>query len=394
MQHVLIHNPFGLLAVLMAVPALIFFLQKYEPVNRLYGIVPPLVFAYFIPTLLTVLDVIPAEAPVYSQIKSYVLPASLLLLTLAVDITGILRLGSKAVIMFLTGTLGIVIGGPIALFIFKHQLPPEIWKGMAALSGSWIGGGANFIAIGQSVGAPDDMMGVMVVVDVLVANILTGILLFLAGRYESIDKKLHADNSAILELRDKVVRFQEQTTRVAGTADYMVMLAMAFGGAYLAYELGNVLPEIGDIISHSTWKIILVTTFGVGLSFTKLKNYEGAGASKLGTVMLYLLIGVIGASADLKQVLEYPALFFMGATWILIHIGLMILVMRLIKAPLFFMAVGSQANVGGAASAPIVASAFHPALASVGVMLGIAGYVMGTYAALICAAMLQFVDKL
>lgn len=392
MEHdVLIHNQFGLLAVLMAVPALIFFLQRYAPVKRLYGIVPPLVFAYFLPTLLTFLDIIPSETEIYSQIKKYILPASLLLLTLAVDIRGILKLGSKAVIMFLTGTMGIVIGGPIALFIWQSYLPPDIWKGMAALAGSWIGGGANFIAIGQSVGTPDQMMGVMVVVDVLVANILTGTLLFLMGRYESIDKKLGADNRAIIELRDKVIAFQKSTERIASTTDYMVMLAMAFGGAFLAFELGNILPEIGDIISHSTWKIILVTTFGVAFSFTPVKNYEGVGASKLGTVMLYLLVGVIGASADLKQVFQYPALFLMGITWILIHIVLMILVMKLIKAPLFFAAVGSQANVGGAASAPIVASAFHPALASVGVMLGIAGYVLGTYMALLCAYLLNLV---
>jgi uncharacterized membrane protein len=131
---------------------------------------------------------------------------------------------------------------------------------------------------------------------------------------------------------------------------------------------------------------------GVGLSFTPIKNYEGAGASKLGTVMLYLLIGVIGASANLKAVMEYPALFGMGLTWLAIHLAILFIVMKLIKAPLFFMAVGSQANVGGAASAPIVASAFHPALASVGVMLGIAGYVLGTYAALLCAKLLLLVS--
>ncbi len=115
------------------------------------------------------------------------------------------------------------------------------------------------------------------------------------------------------------------------------------------------------------------------------------GASKLGTVMLYLLIGVIGAAADLREVIQYPYLFAMGLTWISVHIIIMLVVMKLIKAPLFFMAVGSQANIGGAASAPIVASAFHPALATVGVMLGIAGYVVGTYAALICAVMLRMI---
>ncbi|MCD6337004.1 MAG: hypothetical protein DRP93_02165 [Candidatus Neomarinimicrobiota bacterium] len=393
MEGALIKDQFGLLAILMIIPAVIYAINNHTKWGKkFFGIVPPLVFAYFIPTILTSLGIIPDSAPIYRQIKTFVLPASLLLLTLAIDVKGIMKLGSKALIMFLTGTLGIVIGGPISLLIFKNALPPEIWKGMAALAGSWIGGGANFIAIGQSVGTSESMMGVMVIVDVLAANILTGILFFLAGRSDKIDARLGADNSAIKELQEKVVLFQKKTTRVTTVTDYFVMLALAFGCSYIAYLWGNALPNIGDIISHSTWKVIIITTMGVGLSFTPIKNYEGAGASKLGTVMLYLLIGVIGASANLKAVMEYPALFGMGLTWLAIHLLILFVVMKLIKAPLFFMAVGSQANVGGAASAPIVASAFHPALASVGVMLGIAGYVLGTYAALLCAKLLLLVS--
>jgi len=391
MDSVLINNSFGLLAVLLIIPAIIFMIDSHDKYGKLFKFVPPLVFAYFIPTILTALEIIPSEAVIYKQIKTFVLPASLLLLTLAVDVKGILKLGSKAIIMFLSGTLGVVIGGPIALFLFKNQLPDDIWRGMAALAGSWIGGGANFIAIGKSVGATDSMLGLMVVVDVLVANIWTGILLFLAGRYKSIDKRLNANNTMIEELKEKVISFQNKTNRIATTTDYMVMMALAFGGAWGAFLLGNALPEIGDIISHTTWKVIIITTLGVIFSFTKVRKLEGAGASKLGTVMLYLLIGVIGAAADLKEVIQYPYLFAMGLTWILVHIIIMITVMKLIKAPLFFMAVGSQANIGGAASAPIVASAFHPALATVGVMLGIAGYVVGTYAALICATLLQMI---
>lgn len=393
MDSVLIKDQFGLLAILVAIPAIIYTINNHTAWGKkFFGIIPPLVFAYFIPTILTSVGIIPDSAPIYSQIKTFILPASLLLLTLAIDIKGIFKLGSKALIMFLTGTLGIVIGGPISLLIFKNALPPDIWKGMAALAGSWIGGGANFIAIGQSVGTSESMLGVMVIVDVLAANILTGILFFLAGRSDKIDARFGADNSAIKELQEKVILFQKKTTRITTATDYFVMLALAFGFSYLAYVLGNALPNIGDIISHSTWKVILITTVGVGLSFTPIKNYEGAGASKLGTVMLYLLIGVIGASANLKAVMEYPALFGMGLTWIAIHLLILFIVMKLIKAPLFFMAVGSQANVGGAASAPIVASAFHPALASVGVMLGIAGYVLGTYAALLCAKLLLLVS--
>ncbi len=392
MDNVLITDTFGLLAVLLIIPAVIFIFADHKTIGKFFAIVPPLVFAYFVPTLLSTCKVIPSSSPVYSDIKTFVLPASLVLLTLAVDIRGILKLGYKAVVMFLAGTLGVVIGAPIAYLFFKSGLPNEAWKGMAALSGSWIGGGANFIAMGNSVGASDEMMGMMVVVDVLVANIWTGVLLYLAGKSNSIDKFMKADNSAITELKDKIVDFQQRTSRVATTTDYMVMLALAFGCAWGAYQLGNLLPPIGDVISHSTWKIILVTSVGVIFSFTKVRNYEGAGASKLGAVLLYLLIGVIGANADLIKVFEYPLLFAMGLTWISIHIIVLVIIMRLVRAPLFFMAVGSQANIGGAASAPIVASAFHPALASVGVMLGIAGYVLGTYAALICATLLRMVS--
>jgi uncharacterized membrane protein len=392
MQTVLINHPFGILAVLLVVPAIIFSVQDHTRWGRkLFNVVPPLVFAYFLPTLLSSLGVIPTSAPIYGLIKTFVLPASLLLLTLAVDIKGILKLGPKALIMFLSGTLGIVIGGPLSLWIFKDQLPPDVWKGMAALAGSWIGGGANFIAIGQSVKTTETMLAMMVVVDVLVANIWTGVLLYLAGESDKIDRWLGADNSAITELKNKIVNFQKAVARTPTTTDYMIMLAMSFGCAWVAYQIGNILPEIGNIISHSTWKVILITTLGVTFSFTTIKRFEGVGASKLGTVMLYLLIGVIGANADLREVVKYPFLFAMGLTWIIFHVLILLAAMKLTKAPLFFMAVGSQANVGGAASAPIVASAFHPALASVGVMLGIAGYVLGTYAALLCASLLQWV---
>ena len=171
----------------------------------------------------------------------------------------------------------------------------------------------------------------------------------------------------------------------------MVLCAAAFFGSWLCIHLGNALPPIGDIISHSTWKMILITSLGVGLSYTSFKNYEGAGASKLGQVLLYMLICKIGASADFQQIIDYPFLAVMGLTWISFHALIMLLLMKFLKAPLFFMAVASQANVGGAASAPVVASAFHPALSTVGVMLGVAGYVLGTYAALMCAYLLRFV---
>ena len=173
----------------------------------------------------------------------------------------------------------------------------------------------------------------------------------------------------------------------------MVLLAVALGGAWIAEQLSHILPPIGDFIGAFSWKVILITTAGIALSFTRFRDYEGAGASKLGTVFLYMLIGTIGAGADVGKVLEYPMLIAMAVTWMLIHAAILILVLWVLKAPLFFLAVGSQANVGGVASAPIVASVFHPSLASVGVLLGVLGYVMGTYAGLLSAWLLRWIAQ-
>jgi uncharacterized membrane protein len=405
MKESLITDPFGLIAVLVIVPTIIFLLADHPKYGKLFTVIPSIVFAYFVPTLLANWNVlpffdtaiIPNEAPIYSAIKKYLIPAALILLVLAVDIKGIIGLGRKAVIMFLAATLGIVIGGPLSLWIWQDHLPAEVWKGMGALAGSWIGGGANFTAMGDALDTPETMMGAMVIVDVLAANIWTGILMFFAGKYMLIDKKMGADNSAIEDLKNRVVAFQKKTAKVTSVSELMLMVSLAFGGSYLCYELSFYMPEIsdkvpGDILSHGTWKYILVTTFALGLSFTKLRNLDGAGASNIGTLFLYILIAVIGAGADLLEVYKEPYLIAMGLTWISFHAITMLIVMKLIKAPLFFMAVGSQANVGGAASAPIVASAFHPSLATVGVMLGIAGYVLGTYAAIICAQLLRYVS--
>ena len=387
----MIQDPVGLAAVLLLVPALLFWLNENTRASTLFQRVPILIFAYFIPTILSNLGIIPSSSDVYKWVMAFILPASLLLLTLSVDLKGVIKLGPNALILFFAGTLGIVIGGPIALFLFEPWLPPDIWTGMAALSGSWIGGGVNFIAIGKSVGATEDMLGMMVFVDVMVGYTWTGILMFLAGRSEAFDKRLNADTSTIDALKERVMNFQKRTERVSSTSDFMVLLAVAFGGAWLADIGGKALPPIGDFVGAFSWKVILITTAGILLSFTAFRNYEGAGASKLGTVFLYMLIGTIGAGADVTKIFEYPMLLAMAVVWMSFHALILFAVLWFLKAPLCFLAVGSQANVGGVASAPVVASVFHPALASVGVLLGVLGYVVGRYAGLLAAFLLRWI---
>ena len=407
----LITSDIGVLAMLMAVLALLFWFNGTKPGGKFFSIIPMLVFCYFLPTTLTTLGILPDASPVYTWIKTFLLPASLVLLILALDLPGIVKLGPKAIIMLLAGTAGVVVGGPIALLIVQNvlpesmALPDDTWQGLTALSGSWIGGGANMVALGEIAGVTTDMFALMVIVDVAIANIWMGVLLFFAGKAKQIDKITGANTDAIEDLKQRVSKFQEKAARIPTLADYLVMLSIAFVGTWLAMRGGEWLAPIVSIstndagepvpfFSATVWKFILVTSLALVLSLTKIRNYDGVGASKIGSVFLYILVASIGAHANFITMFSTPAaagLLAVGAIWMLIHIIVLLTVAIIIKAPIFFVAVGSQANIGGAASAPIVASAFHPSLAPVGVLLAVAGYVLGTYAGLACMALLKIV---
>jgi len=387
----MVTDPAAILVMLLAVLALIFWFGETVPGKKLFSIVPSLVFCYFLPTTLTTLGVLPAESVLYDWIKAYLLPTSLMLLILALDVPGIIRLGPKALVMMLAGTAGVVIGAPIALWIFSSWVPPDTWQGMTALSGSWIGGGANMVALAEVAGTSNSMFGMMVIVDVSVANVWMGVLLYMAGQQQRIDRLTRADMSAIEDLKRRVAEFTAKTTRVASLTDLMMIAAVGFGGMWLATLAGRYAGNVTAIFDATIWKFIIVTAIAAALSFTPVRRLEGAGASRIGSVMLYLLVASIGAHADFTHMKEAPVLVAVGAVWMLCHVTVLLAVAWMIRAPIFFVAIGSQANIGGAASAPIVASAFHPSLAPVGVLLAILGYVLGTYAGLLAMYLLRTV---
>lgn len=393
----LIDDPMGVLAVLLGFLALLFWAESHLHLGKVFRFVPLLVFAYFVPTALSNTGIIPVDGsfPLYGFVKTYLLPASLLLLTLAVDVKAIFGLGKNAVVLFLGATVSIVIGGPLAYFLCQGLIPEEMhdqaWRGLSALAGSWIGGGANMVAMQQSAGASDSIMSVIIVVDVAVANVWMAVLLWCAGREKQLDASIGADRTSLDRVRAKVEDYQTSVSRPTDLPSMMTIAALGLGGAVIANWLGGMLPALGDFISGFTWVVLIVTTVGLILSFTPMRRLDGVGASKVGAVFLYLLVTTIGAKAEFSQVLDPNnlGLVVVGAVWMLIHAVVILTLRWKLKAPIFFAAVGSKANIGGAASAPIVASAFHPALAPVGVLLAVGGYVLGTYAALLCKLMLQ-----
>lgn len=397
---------FGILALILG---LVFYTKqsKHPIFVKFYTYVPALLMCYLLPSFLTTFKLVDADASnLYYMASRYLLPAALVLLTISVDLKGIIRLGPKAGIMFLTGTLGIVIGGPVAFLATRAMFPDvfaasgaeDIWRGMTTLAGSWIGGGANQAAMKEVWQVSDSAFTQMVAIDVVWANIWMAILLLMAQRSASIDAKTGADVSAIERIKLKMETFHDENAKPLTLPDLVLMMAIAFGITGLAHAVANwmgpaikeSLPVLAELNLHSTffWLVILATLGGVLMSFTKARKFEGSGASSIGSLFVYMLVATIGLKMDVTEI--RPFLFVIGGIWIAIHAILLLVVGKLIKAPVFFLAVGSQANVGGAASAPVVASAFHTALAPVGVLLAVFGYVVGTSAAMLTGIILQY----
>ena len=445
---------FGVLCVTLA---LIFYTSSLSRFSKFYNIVPALLLCYFIPSVFSSIGLIAdkwidvsetinhlksiygnldgvtnletlknyvsvnnIDASEYSKFvggsklyyvsSRFLLPASLVLLTMSIDLKGVFKLGSKALIMFLTATIGVMIGGPIAIVFFNFVAPDilievegtELWKGLSTVAGSWIGGGANQLAMKEQWEVSDSLFSIMAVVDVLVAEVWMAFLLIGVAKSDKIDKYFKADNSSITTLKNKMEKFSLETARVPSFNDLIMLLGIGFGVTSLGHIVGDNLsiwiienaPFLIDFGLGSSffWLIIMATTVGIILSFTKLKSYEGAGASKIGTVFIYILVASIGMKMNLNAIVDNISLFAIGFVWMIIHVGLLFTVAKIIKAQYFFLAVGSKANIGGAASAPVAAGAFHPSLAPVGVLLAVLGYALGTYGAFACALMMKWVS--
>lgn len=415
-----IKNDAVVFGVLLIVLVIIFRTSELPAFKKFYGIVPALLLCYFVPAILNSVNLISSDlSGLYYVASRYLLPASLVLLCLSIDIQGIRKLGGKAVIMFFAATIGIVIGGPVALYLVSLAAPEVLegglWKGLSTVAGSWIGGGANQAAMLEVYGASDKLFSKMIIVDVVVANIFMSVLLFGTGQDKRLNKFFKADDSAIESLKAKMEEFQKSVERAITFKSLVYMLGIVFFVVAMAHLLAdNIAPAVGSWLdelkktSKNTaallfslgsgffWLIVFSTIFGVILSFTKARNFEGVGASKIGSLFLYILVATIGMKMNIAEMIrdweEFAYLFAIGLIWISIHALFLFVVAKMIKAPFFYVAVGSQANVGGAASAPVVASAFSPSLAPVGVLLAVLGYAVGTFGAILCTILMQSIS--
>jgi uncharacterized membrane protein len=407
----LITNDAVVLGLLTVTIALIFATSAshHSGWKKFYRYVPTVLLCYFIPSLFNTFHLIDGESSqLYFVSSRYLLPASLVLFTLSIDFKELRKLGGKALLMFVAGTVGVILGGPAAILIVSVFMPElfsevELWRGLSTIAGSWIGGGANQTAMLVVWEPGMELFTQMIAVDIIIANIWMGFLLYWSKNPDRIDNILKADSSKIAKVQKNIEAYQLSIMRIPTFPDTMKILGIGLGvtglshwmADYLAPWIGTNYPQLSEIALDSPffWIVVIATTGGLILSFTPLRELEGAGASRLGSAFLYILVASIGMQMDLGDISDNPGYFFIGLVWIIIHVLFLMLVAWWSRSPFFFVAVGSQANIGGAASAPIVAAAFHPSLAPVGVLLAVLGYAAGTYGAYICALLMRWVSE-
>ena len=389
----MITEPTLLFALLAATVGGIFWLAEQDFTQTFFKYVPPIIWVYYVPMLYTTFGLTPDASETYGWMTRYLLPVALFLLMITVDVPAIIKLGKMAIIMMLAGTAGIVIGGPIAFLIFGSFLDENAWMGFGGLAGSWIGGTANMVAVLESIEAPADVFGPAIVVDTIVGYGWIGILLYFSAFQDRFDKWIGADTSAIEETNARLAEM-DRHRRPLEISDLMKMLGLAFGVGVLSILAGDALPALGDptIISKTAWAVIIVVTIGLVFSFTPLQSDGACGRIK-GRICRPVPAagGHRGSGRPEGRSRRSHVPRGRNAVWISIHVGILMLVAKWIKAPLFFVATGSSANVGGAVSAPIVAGVYHRAMAPIGLLMSVSGYILGIYAALFCAYLLSLI---
>ncbi|MDA9991954.1 DUF819 family protein [Candidatus Marinimicrobia bacterium] len=385
----MIKDPNAIFIYIVSLIGLIHYLKSISALEKVFKYAPPIIWIYFLPMLSSGIGIIPTASPIYSWTSKYLLPPALILLLLSSNIKILSTLGSKAIGTMLFGTLGIVLGGPISLLVFGSFLPEDAWMGLAALSGSWIGGSANMVAIGKSIGTSDNLFGNMIVIDTVVGYGWMGIVILISGHQKSIDKWNDADTRIIDDLNIKMST--EDSKRPTSFNDLLTIVVVSLFFGLLSLELGKLIPDLGKVVTSFGWTIILVSLIGVSLSFTRLSDLNNAGASHVGNLFLYILLGTIGAKANITQIGDLPYYIAVGILWIFIHAIILFFGGRLLKAPMFLIATSSQANIGGVVSAPIIATVYKKSLAPVGLLMGVIGNIIGIYAGLFTAWLLSLV---
>lgn len=372
-------SPAAILAGLALVVALVFQLEKRRALAPLFSRLPPVFWVYALPMLAATAGIFPNASPLYGVLTRHLLPASLALILLSSDLRAIARLGPRALVAMGGAALGTALGAVVAFLLLGRFLGDEAWAVFAALTGTWIGGSANLLAVSTSLGLSAEAQGIAILIDTIVAYGWMAILIALSARQAALDRRLRADRAEVTAIGARIATRLDRDRRPTTTADATLLVGVALVVSALAMAAGRALPPVGDVLTPFAWGILILTSAALLLSLTPLARYDGAGASSLGYAGFYLLLASVGAQADLRKIVTQPLWIVAGVVVIAVHALVLLVTLRLLRAPSFFLGAASQAAIGGYSSAPVVAEIFQPGLAPVGLLLAVVGNILGTY---------------
>ena len=381
----LISSPTGVLAVLATVAAFFFLIAELTQA-KLFQYVPPLLFIYATPVFLNNFDVIPSDSVIYSGLSAYLLPAFIVLMLIKVNIPAVVKVMGKGVLVMLMGTAGVIVGAVVAYAIVHPWLSPDAWKGYGALAGSWIGGTANMAATAEILGTSEEQFGLAIIADNVVYVVWLPLLLLSRDFADKFNKWARVPEDRIA-MMDAAAEMHYEEDQAPTMPQYLFLFAVVIGvtwiGRSLAPEISSWvsfnMPAAENMFSETTVRILLVTTMALVLSLTPVSKLPNSTA--LGTALVYIFVAGMGARASVSGLAEAP-MFVLGAfIWIFIH-GLFCLAGAWIfRVDIHSVAIASAANIGAAASAPIVAAHHRPSLVPVSILMALLGYAMGNYLA-------------
>jgi len=381
-----ISSPLAVLTTLAAIASAFFFLEHITK-WKLFSYLPPLLFIYAVPMVFSNTGLLVDKSPIYDVMSSTVLPFLLVVMLLKVDVVSTVRVMGKGILVMLCGTAGVVLGAPLAYAIIKGKLDPTGWKAFGTLAGSWIGGTGNMAAVSEGIEASGTEFGLAVLGDNAVYLVWLPILLgskSLAGRFNRFARVDPKRVKMLEESSDGLERSEEKPAM----RHLLYLLLLGLGVTLLAETISQGLPQWPPVLTASSWKILLVTTFGLLLSTTPARKIPGS--HELAMALIYLFVANMGAKASLAGLKDQALWFVLGAyIWIALHGFFCILAARLFHVDIHSTAIASAANIGGAASAPVVAAHHNPKLVPVSILMALIGYAIGTYGAFVAAWLCQ-----
>lgn len=388
----MIKDSFTYIAVLIFAAAVLVYLPrliKGNAARKFFSFAPPVVLIYLGLMALCTLGAwdLQATSAAYSSLKNPLLYAMLFIMLLRCDLRKILRLGPKMLLGFLAATFSISLGFVVSFAIMRGVLGEEAWKSLGALCGSWMGGGGNMLAIQAALDIGESAMAYALVMDSICGTLYIMFLLWAIGFSDKFDRWTKADTTAIHAVGASLEQEYAADSRPLTWQNILMLTGSGLLVSAVCTKLGGAVGDMLPFFDRATWTVLIVTVLGILLAMTPFGKLRGT--EEVSNVLLYVVIALIASRADLRGIGNAPAWLAAGLLILVIHAGIMLLLAKLFRLDIFTCAVASLANIGGTATAPILAGTYSSALVPVGIIMALLGYVVGTGGGLLTAQIMS-----